>query len=139
MSYGIANEYKDNLERLATETGGHLEYPLNDSRYKDTSGYLSNPQDAGNYALTVGTGAYEAAILKGIIESVAGVSGEITTQYVLRYVPDFDPEEKPRPYRKIRVDIPALPNVKMHHRPGYWSPGMGPVSAPAAATGSSGQ
>src|SRR5262249_20235805 len=138
MAFGFGNESKDNLERLATETGGHVEYPLNANLYKDTAGYLSNPQDAGNYALTVGTGAYEAAILKGIIESVAGMSGEITTQYVLRYVPDVDPDDKPRAFRKIKVDIPALPNVKLHHRTGYWA-GGGP-GAPAPATpGSSGQ
>jgi len=133
MAFGFGNEDKENLERLAVETGGHVEYPLNEKLYKDTSGYLSNPQDAGNYALTVGTGAYEAAILKGIIETVAGVSGEITTQYVLRYVPDFDPEGKSRPYRRIKVDIPALPNVKLHHRPGYWAPGSGPMPTAAPA------
>jgi Ca-activated chloride channel family protein len=123
MAFGFANEDRDTLERLANETGGHVEYPLN-NRYKSTSGYLSNPQDAGNYALTVGTGAYEAEIAKGILEAVAGVSGEITTQYVLRYVPDVDPEAKTKIFRKIKVDIPGLPNVKLHHRPGYWPNGV---------------
>lgn len=123
MAFGFANEDKDNLERLATETGGHVEYPLNANVYKNTSGYLSNPQDAGNYALVVGTGAYEAEILRAITDAIAGVSGEITTQYVLRYVPDVDPEEKPRPFRRIKVMIPELPNVKLHFRPGYWPNG----------------
>jgi Mg-chelatase subunit ChlD len=132
MAFGFANEDRGTLERLAEETGGHVEYPLNEKLYKDTSGYLSNPQDAGNYALTVGTGAYEAAILKGIIDAIAGVSGEITTQYVLRYVPDLDPEEKPKSFRKIKVEIPALPNVKLHHRPGYWA-----VAAPGSAAAAS--
>ena len=36
---------RDVLERLRTETGGHVEYPLN-ALYKDVSGYLSNPPDA---------------------------------------------------------------------------------------------
>lgn len=132
MAFGFANEDKDNLERLATETGGHVEYPLNNNIYKNTSGYLSNPQDAGNYALVVGTGAYEAEILRGITDAIAGISGEITTQYVLRYVPDVDPEEKVRPFRRIKVEIPSLPNVKLHFRPGYWPNGV-PVP------GSSGQ
>ena len=79
------------LDKLAGETGGHVEYPLN-RLYKDVSGYLSNPQDAGNFAYTVGTGAYAAEISRGIIEAVAGISGEVTTQYVLRYIPDVDPE-----------------------------------------------
>jgi Ca-activated chloride channel homolog len=131
MAFGFANEDKDTLERLATETGGHVEYPLNANVYKNTSGYLSNPQDAGNYALVVGTGAYEAEILRGITDSIASISGEITTQYVLRYVPDTDPDEKTRPFRRIKVVIPALPNVKMHYRLGYWPNGV-PGGAPAS-------
>ena len=132
MAFGFANEDRGSLERLAKETGGHVEYPLNDL-YKKTSGYLSNPQDAGNYALTVGTGAYEAEILGGIIKSVAGVSGEITTQYVLRYVPDTDPEQRPKAFREIKVEIPALPNVKLKHRPGYWTAGV--PGQPASSSG----
>lgn len=127
MAFGFANDDRENLERLASDTGGHVEYPLNENLYKSTSGYLSNPQDAGNYALVVGTGAYEAEVLKRITDSIAGISGEITTQYVLRYVPDVDPEVKARPFRRIRVVIPDLPNVKLHHRPGYW-----PNGAPGA-------
>lgn len=139
MAFGFANEDRGTLEKLAQETGGHVEYPLNEKLYKDTSGYLSNPQDAGNYALTVGTGAYEAQILKGIIDAVAAVSGEITTQYVLRYVPDVDPEERPKTFRRIKVEIPALPNVKLDHRPGYYAdgrptPGSGPASAAAGSS-----
>ena len=130
MAFGFTNEDRDTLERLAFETGGHVEYPLN-NLYKKTSGYLSNPQDAGNYALTVGTGAYEAEIARGILDSIAGVSGEITTQYVLRYIPEVDPEAKPKIFRKIKVDIPGLPNVILHHRPGYWPNGV-PGAAPAS-------
>ena len=88
-AFGMINEEKETLERLANETGGHVEYPL-DSPYKDVSGYLSNPQDAGNYAMVVGTGAYASQISAGITKSVASLLGEITTQYVLRYMPDVD-------------------------------------------------
>ena len=91
MAFGFANEDKDVLEKLTTETGGHVEYPLAKDIYKDVSGYLSNPQDAGNFALTVGTGAYAAEISRAIMNSVTGISGEVTTQYVLRYRPDIDP------------------------------------------------
>ena len=77
------------LERLTHKTGGHVEYPLN-ALYKNVSGYLSNPSDDGNYALTVGTGGYAAEISNGIIKAVGGIGGEITTQYILRYRPDFD-------------------------------------------------
>ena len=119
MAFGFGNENRDVLEKLTTRTGGHVEYPL-DNPYKDVSGYLSNPQDAGNFSLTVGTGAYAAQLSSAIIKSVSGILGEITTQYVLRYVPDFDPEGKPKVFRNIKVEVPALPNVKIHAREGYY-------------------
>ncbi len=126
MAFGFSNEAQDVLERLTHKTGGHVEYPLN-SLYKNVSGYLSNPSDDGNYALTVGTGGYAAEISNGIIKAVGGIGGEITTQYILRYKPDIDPEAKPKQYRKITVDIPGLSNVKISAREGYFPnevPGM---------------
>src|SRR5215813_10774645 len=105
MAFGFANEHKETLERMARETGGKVEYPLN-TLYKDVNGYLSNPQDAGNYALTVGTGGYAAEISRGIINAVSGISGEITTQYVLRYNPDVDADAKPKVFRRIKVEVP---------------------------------
>jgi len=119
QAFGFDNEDADTLERLAKETGGHVEYPLN-SPYKDVSGYLSNPQDAGNYAITVGTGGYSAAISKGIIDAVTGITGEITTQYILRYTPDIESDFKPKVFRRIVVDVPSLPTVKIHARLGYF-------------------
>jgi VWFA-related protein len=119
MAFGFANEDQEVLEKLTQKTGGHVEYPLN-SLYKNVSGYLSNPSDDGNYALNVGTGAYAAEISNGIIKAVGNIGGEITTQYVLRYTPDFDPEGKPKVFRKISVDIPGLPNVKIRARDGYY-------------------
>ena len=126
-TFGFSNESQDVLERLTHKTGGHVEYPLN-SLYKDVSGYLSNPSDDGNYALTVGTGGYAAQISNGIIKAVGGIGGEITTQYILRYKPDYDAEARPKTYRKITVDIPGLPNVKISARDGYY-----PNEMPAAA------
>jgi hypothetical protein len=70
--------------------------------------------------LTVGTGGYAAEISKGIFAAIMGISGDITTQYVLRYVPDVDPEGKVKLTRKIKVEIPDLPNVKLHYRPYYY-------------------
>jgi hypothetical protein len=96
-----------------------VEYPLN-ALYKGVSGYLSNPSDEGNYALTVGTGGYAAEIASGIIRAVGGIGGEITTQYVLRYTPDLDPEAKTPVFRRIKVEIPSLPNVKISARAGYY-------------------
>jgi Ca-activated chloride channel family protein len=129
MAFGFDNEDQAVLERLATETGGRVMYPLNDP-YKDVSGYLSNPQDAGNYAITVGTGGYTAAISKGIIDAVTGISGEITTQYILRYVPDVETDMKPKLFRKIKVEVPSLPTVKIHARLGYF-PSPVPGSTPS--------
>ncbi len=119
QAFGFDNEDQPILERLAKETGGHVEYPLNNP-YKDVSGYLSNPQDAGNYAITVGTGGYAAALSKGIIDAVAGISGEVTTQYILRYTPDIDSDFKPKVFRNIEVKVPSLPTVKIHARLGYY-------------------
>ncbi len=119
QAYGMVNEDQDTLERLTHETGGHVEYPLN-NLYKDVSGYLSNPQDAGNYALTVGTGGYSAEISKGIINAISGISGDITTQYVLRYTPDIDQEGKAKVTRKIKIEIPELPNAKLAYRTYYY-------------------
>ena len=134
MAFGFSNESQDVLERLTHKTGGHVEYPLN-ALYKGVSGYLSNPSDDGNYALTVGTGGYAAEISNGIIKAVGGIGGEITTQYILRYRPDIDPEAKPKQYRKITVDIPGLPNVKISAREGYFPnevPGLVPQAPPEA-------
>ena len=137
MAFGFSNEDQDVLERLTHKTGGHVEYPLN-SLYKDVSGYLSNTSDDGNYALTVGTGGYAAQISNGIIKAVGGIGGEITTQYILRYKPDYDQDvSRPKTYRKITVDIPGIPNVKISAREGYFpnevptTPAPAPPPAPA--------
>ena len=129
-AFGFANDDRDVLERLTTRTGGHVEYPL-DNPYKDVRGYLSNPQDAGNYALTVGTGAYAAQISAGIIKAVSSLLGEITTQYVLRFIPEIDPEAKPKVFRSIKVEVPSLPTVKIHARDGYYPNPVASSETPA--------
>jgi len=119
QNFGFDNPDADVLQRLADETGGHVEYPL-DKLYKDVSGYLSQPSDDGNYALTPGTGGYASEIMSGIVRAVTGLVGEITTQYVIRYTPDIDPKTAGRDFRKIRVDIPTLPGVHPITRDGYY-------------------
>jgi VWFA-related protein len=123
QAFGFANENEDVLERITSETGGHVEYPLN-SLYKDVSGYLSTPSDEGNYALTVGTGGYAAEISGAIIKAVGGIGGEVTTQYVVRYIPDVDPEARAKVFRHIKVEIPTLPNAVIHARNGYYPNGV---------------
>ena len=116
VAFGFNSEGEKNLSRLAEETGGRVEYPL-EGLYKDVSGYLSTPSDEGNYALKVGTGGYAAAIAKGIFNAIANVTGEVTTQYLLRYVPNNT--DSGRQFRNITVQV-NLPNVKIRSRKGYF-------------------
>jgi hypothetical protein len=118
-AFGFHTDAEDDLTALTEQTGGKVETPLNNI-YKDVSGYLSNPSDDGNYALTVGTGGYTAEISSAIFRSIANLSGEISTQYVMRYTPDVAEKGASRQFRRIRVSIDNLPNVIMHYRPGYF-------------------
>ena len=117
VAFGFNSEGEKNLTRLAEETGGRVEYPL-EGLYKDVSGYLSTPSDEGNYALKVGTGGYAAEIAKGIFRAIANVAGEVTTQYVIRYVPETGSDGKV--FRNIDVRVPRLPGVKIRARKGYY-------------------
>ena len=115
-SFGFFSEGDERLRRLTNATGGRVVYPL-ENIYKDVDGYLSKPQDAGNFALTVGTGGYASAIMNGIVDAIAATAGEIQLQYILRYVPvDTDVAKK---FRKIEVRV-SLPNVKVRAREGYF-------------------
>jgi len=106
-AYGFTSDSGKNLERMAQETGGRVEYPLMNV-YKDVSGFLSQPSDEGNYQLKVGTGGYTAAILGSIYSSIQKIAGEITTQYVLRYVPSETDESRVKRTIEVKVDIPNV-------------------------------
>jgi len=116
QAFGFANETDDNLVHLARETGGRVVYPLGDV-YKDTDGYLSHPSDDGNYALTVGTGAYRSAVDGRMYHAVADIAGEVTTQYIIRYISD-NPSSKL--YRNVKVVV-DLGNVRVRARKGYYA------------------
>lgn len=120
-AFGFTNQSTDNLVRLASETGGRVVYPLGDV-YKDTDGYLSHPSDDGNYALTVGTGAYRSAVDGRMYHAVADIVGEVTTQYILRYVSD-NPATKS--YRNVKVVV-DLGNVRVRARKGYYASAVTP-------------
>jgi Ca-activated chloride channel homolog len=124
-AFGFTTQSTDNLVRLAVETGGRVVYPLGDV-YKDTDGYLSHPSDDGNYALTVGTGLYQSAVDNKMYHAVADIAGEVTTQYILRYVSD-NPSEKS--YRNLKVVV-DLGNVRVRARRGYYA-SAAPPSRPA--------
>jgi VWFA-related protein len=115
-AFGFTNESDQNLVRLATETGGRVVYPLGEV-YKDTDGYLSHPSDDGNYALTVGTGAYRSAVDNKMYRAVADIAGEVTTQYIIRYVSDNDSSKV---YRNVKVVV-NLANVHVRARKGYYA------------------
>ncbi len=115
-AFGFTNESDETLVRLAQETGGRVVYPLGDV-YKDTDGYLSHPSDDGNYALTVGTGAYQSAVDSRMYHAVADIAGEVTTQYIIRYVSD-NPSDKS--YRNVKVVV-DLGNVHVRARKGYYA------------------
>jgi len=115
-AFGFTNESDVNLVRLAQETGGRVVYPLGDV-YKDTDGYLSHPSDDGNYALTVGTGAYRSAVDGRMYHAVADIAGEVTTQYIIRYVSD---NQTNKAYRNVKVVV-DLGNVHVRARKGYYA------------------
>jgi VWFA-related protein len=115
-AYGFTSDSGKNLVRLAEETGGRVEYPLMNV-YKDTSGFLSQPSDEGNYQIKVGTGGYTAAILGSIYKSIANIAGEITTQYLLRYVPNETDDTHVQRSVEVKVDIP---NVIVRARTFYY-------------------
>ena len=119
VAFGFHTESEDHLLQLTEKTGGRVVTPLNEL-YKDISGYLSTPSDAGNYALTVGTGGYTAEISKAIFEAIANLSGEITQQYVIRYTPDVAEKSSERQLRRIKVTVPSLPTVKLRYREEYY-------------------
>jgi VWFA-related protein len=118
VAFGFHTDGEDNLTTLTASTGGKVETPLNNA-YKDVAGFLSQPQDAGNYVLSVGTGAYTAEISSSIFRSVASLSGDITTQYIMRYTPDVGPGSDNRQFRKIKVAV-GVPGVELRYRNGYY-------------------
>jgi Ca-activated chloride channel homolog len=120
VAFGFANDDAKNLVRLAEETGGRVEYPL-EGVYKDVAGFLSTPSDEGNYALKVGTGQYAAELANGMYRAVEAVVGEVTTQYIIRYIPNATDTKKQ--FRNIEVKV-NLGNVKVRARKGYYPFGV---------------
>ncbi|MGC9970213.1 MAG: VWA domain-containing protein [Bryobacteraceae bacterium] len=116
-AFGFQSQGEDALIRLTQETGGRVVYPL-EGVYADVAGFLSTPSDEGNYALKVGTGGYAAAIAAGMFNAIANIAGEVTTQYILRYVPKNS--DSPRQFRNLSVEVKDLPNVKVRYRKGYY-------------------
>jgi VWFA-related protein len=120
VSFGFSSEGSDDLTRLAEETGGRVMYPLN-NLYKDVSGYLSTPSDEGNYAFKVGTGGYASELATGIFRAVAAIAGEVTTQYILRYIPEVENSKRnSKVFHNVKVTVPGYPTVRVRARKGYY-------------------
>jgi VWFA-related protein len=121
--YSFGNPYRGNLTLLANETGGKLEDPLQNI-YNDVAGFLTQPSDFGNYQLKVGTGAYSAQIAKALDKSVVSIAGEVTQQYILRYIPDVTDDS--RQIRRIEVKVKLLDNVIVNARNHYYPYAVSP-------------
>ena len=72
-----------------------------------------------------------AEISSGIIRAVGHIAGEVTTQYIMRYIPDTAGQKASnRDFRRIKVTVPSLPTVKIRYRVGYYP---NPTGAEAAS------
>jgi len=116
-AYGYDNEDRKNLVRLTEATGGKVEYPLMNV-YNDVSGFLSQQTEEGNYQLKLGTGQYTSKITSAIIHSITMITGETTTQYVLRFVPSAMDDPKVRRNLEVKVNVPgAIVRARMEYYP----------------------
>ena len=120
VGWGYHQEEEANLFKLARETGGRVVRPMQ-KVHKDVAGYLSKPQDAGNYQYEVGTGGYAAAQLQALYEAILDVAGNVQSQYILGYVPSRPFSDQA--FRLIDVELGlAGADVQIYHRRGYFPP-----------------
>lgn len=120
VGYGFSNEEESNLVRLAEETGGRVERPLQKIHTK-VSGYLSNPSDEGNYAYKVGTGQYASELSGKLYKAIMDMTGDISHQYILGYTPPAPFTD--RKFRNIKVSVNLKgADVKVRARKGYFPP-----------------
>lgn len=120
VGWGYHHAEESSLFRLARETGGRVVRPMQ-KVHKDVSGYLSKPQDAGNYQYEVGTGGYAAAQLQALYQAIIDVAGNVQSQYILGYVPSRPFTD--RQFRLIQVQVGlAGAEVEIYHRRGYFPP-----------------
>ena len=120
-AWGFEVSEEKNLGIITRETGGVLVRPMQNV-HKDINGFMSKPQDAGNYQYEVGTGLYARAQLEALYTAVLSISGQVQSQYIIGYSP-----LKPftdAVYRKleVKVNIGAETSVDVYHREGYFPP-----------------
>ena len=49
-----------------------------------------------------------------------GIAGEVTTQYIIRYIPDAGDKPSTKVFRNIKVSVPSLSTVRVRSRKGYY-------------------
>jgi VWFA-related protein len=118
VAFGDITPDEQNLVRLARETGGRVVSPLQ-KVYDDVLGYLSTPMDEGNYKFKAETGGYAGELAQGMFKAITDIAGEVTTQYILRYIPDVAEDKKTKSFRKIEVVV-NLSGVRVRARKGYY-------------------
>ena len=120
VAYGFHQPEEENLVRLAEETGGRVERPLQKIHTK-VAGYLSQPSDEGNYAYKVGTGQYAAELSGKLYKAIMDITGDIDHQYVLGYNPSAPFTDGK--FRSIKVEVGLKDvDVKVRARRGYFPP-----------------
>ena len=62
----------------------------------------------------MGTGAYRSVVDGKMYRAVSDIVGEVTTQYIIRYVSDLDSGKS---YRNVKVVV-NLPKVRVRARKG---------------------
>ena len=118
-AWGFHEKQEATLHELARETGGVVVQPMQ-KVHKDVAGYLSKPQDAGNYAYEVGTGLYARAALEALYRSILEVSSQVQSQYIIGYTPATAFTDAR--YRKIDVRVDIGAPIEVYARTGYFPP-----------------
>ena len=120
VAWGFHEKQEKNLKQMTIATGGRMVHPMEDV-HSDVSGYLSKPQDAGNFARTVGTGEYARAQLQALYKAILDVSGAVQSQYILGYAPPVSFSDGR--FRRIEVKVKINADTQVDHRAGYYPPG----------------
>jgi len=121
-SYGYANTAQKILERLAVETGGAAQDPLEETPGTDIgTGYLSHGQigeTSQNKGLGAATGIYSATRLMQLADSLEAIGRELNEQYSIGYTPTNDRLDGT--FRAIRVEA-RRKGVTVRAKPGYFA------------------
>ncbi len=118
-AWGFHEKSETSLHDLARQTGGVVVQPMQ-KVHKDVAGYLSKPQDAGNYQYEVGTGLYARAALEALYRAILEVSSQVQSQYIIGYTPPTGFTDGR--YRKIDVRVDIGAPIEIHARTGYFPP-----------------